>query len=115
MMRRTLEAAEDLAERDGIAAEVIDLLSIAPMDTATLVDSVARTGRCVIVHEGPRRCGVAAEIIARLNEHAFEYLQAPIRRVTGYDIHFPYFQVEQHYLPDAASIADGVRETMAWE
>ncbi|MHC4429476.1 MAG: alpha-ketoacid dehydrogenase subunit beta, partial [Planctomycetota bacterium] len=100
MMRPTLEAAEDLKDLHSVEAEVIDLLSIAPMDTETLVNSVTRTGRCVIVHEGPRRCGVAAEIIARLNEHAFEHLLAPIKRITGYDIHFPFFQVEQHYLPD---------------
>ena len=89
MMRPALEAAEDLKDLHGVEADVIDLLSIAPMDTETLVSSVSRTGRCVIVHEGPRRCGVAAEIIARLNEHAFEHLLAPIKRITGYDIHFP--------------------------
>lgn len=115
MMRPTLEAADDLAEEHEVDAEVIDLLSVRPMDTDTLVESVSRTGRCVIVHEGPRTCGVAAEIIARLNEHAFEYLEAPIRRVTGYDIHFPYFQCERHYLPDAETIVHAVRETIAWE
>jgi pyruvate dehydrogenase E1 component beta subunit len=115
MMRRTLEAAEDLAEQHGIEAEVIDLLSISPMDTETLCTSVTGTGRCVIVHEGPRTCGVAAEIIARLNENVFEHLEAPVRRVTGYDIHFPFFQCEQHYLPDAGSIVAAARETVAWE
>ncbi len=85
------------------------------MDTETLVESVRRTGRCVVVHEGPRTCGIAAEIIARLNEHAFEYLEAPIRRITGYDIHFPFFQTEQHYLPDADSIVDAVLETLNWQ
>ena len=115
MMRPTLEAAEDLKDIHGVEAEVIDLLSIAPMDTETLVNSVSRTGRCTIVHEGPRRCGVAAEIIARLNEHAFEHLLAPIKRITGYDIHFPYFQVEQHYLPDAETIVEGALETLRYE
>lgn len=115
MMRPAREAADDLAELHGIDVELIDLLSISPMDTGTLSTSVRKTGRCVIVHEGPRTCGVAAEIIARLNEHAFEFLCAPIRRVTGYDTHFPYFQVEQHYLPDADTIIEAVQETVAWE
>jgi pyruvate dehydrogenase E1 component beta subunit len=115
MMRAALEAAEDIADEDGTQIEVVDLLSISPMDTQTLCDSVARTGRCVIAHEAPRTCGVAAEIIARLNEHVFEHLQAPIRRVTGYDIHFPFFQCEQLYMPDAESITHAVRETLAWE
>jgi len=115
MMRPTLEAADDLADIHGISAEVIDLLSISPMDTETLAASVAKTGRCVIVHEGPRTCGVAAEIIARINEHAFEHLIAPPRRVTGYDVHFPYFQTEEHYLPDPDTIIDAVRDTMAYD
>ena len=115
MMRPTLEAADDLVDLHQVDVEVIDLLSISPMDTQTLVESVSKTGRCVIVHEGPRTCGVASEIIARLNEHAFEHLEAPINRITGYDIHFPFFQVEQHYLPDADTIIEGVKETLAWE
>ena len=86
-----------------------------PMDTATIVESVAKTGRCVIVHEGPQTCGMAAEIIARINEHAFEHLIAPVKRITGYDIHFPYFQTEEHYLPDPDTIIEGVKETMTWE
>ena len=115
MMRQTLEATEDLVDLHNIDVEVIDLLSISPMDTQTLVDSVSKTGRCVIVHEGPRNCGIAAEIIARLNEKAFEHLEAPIKRVTGYDIHFPYFQVEQHYLPDPDTIIEAVKQTLAYE
>ena len=115
MMRPTLEAAEDLADLHSIDAAVIDLLSISPMDTETLVDSVSKTGRAVIVHEGPRTCGIAAEIIARLNESAFEHLLAPIRRVTGYDIHFPFFQCEEHYLPDPETIIEAVKETLAYE
>ncbi len=115
MMRPTLEAAEDLVDIHNVNVEVIDLLSIKPMDTETLVESVTKTGRCVIVHEGPRTCGIAAEIIARLNEKAFEFLIAPVKRVTGYDIHFPYFQTEQHYLPDPDTIIEAVKETMAYE
>ncbi len=114
MMRPTLEAADDLRDVHKICPEVIDLLSIKPMDTETLATSVAKTGRCVIVHEGPRTCGIAAEIIARLNETCFEHLLAPIKRVTGYDIHFPFFQVEQHYLPDSDTIVAAAKETLDW-
>ncbi len=115
MMRPTLEATEDLVDLHNVDVELIDLLSISPMDTQTIVDSVSKTGRCVIVHEGPRTCGIAAEIIARLNEKAFEHLEAPIKRVTGYDIHFPHFQVEQHYLPDPDTIIEAVKQTLAYE
>jgi pyruvate dehydrogenase E1 component beta subunit len=114
MMRPLLEAVEDLVEQHGADPEVIDLLTISPMDTETLAASVSKTGRCVIVHEGPRTCGVAAEIIARLNERIFDRLLAPMRRVTGYDIHFPYFQCEEHYLPDADTIVEAVKETLAY-
>jgi pyruvate dehydrogenase E1 component beta subunit len=115
MMRPALEAADDLADLHGIACDVIDLLTIKPMDVDTIAGSVRRTGRCVVVHEGPRTCGVAAEIIAVLNERAFEHLVAPVRRVTGYDIHFPYFQCEQHYLPDADAIIAAARDTVAFD
>ncbi|MFX5522203.1 transketolase C-terminal domain-containing protein, partial [Acinetobacter baumannii] len=81
----TMEAAELLDEEDGVSVEVVDLLSIAPLDTETIVNSVQKTGRCVIVHEGPRTCGMAAEIIARINEKILLFLEAPIRRVTGFD------------------------------
>ncbi|MCH6550734.1 MAG: hypothetical protein IH804_01805 [Planctomycetes bacterium] len=91
------------------------LRTLSPLDTETIVDSVSTTGRCVVVHEGPRTCGIAAEIIARINEHAFEHLLAPIKRVTGYDIHFPHFQCEEHYLPDAETIIEAVKETLAYE
>ncbi len=111
-MRATLEAAEDLADLHDINAEVVDLLTISPMDDATLVASVEKTGRAVIINEGNRTCGVAAEIIARLNEKAFGYLEAPIKRVTSFDIHFPYFACEQIYLPDADRIIKAVQDTM---
>jgi len=115
MMRPVREAADDLNDEHNIDCEVIDLLSIKPMDTETIINSVIKTGRCVIVHEGPRTCGVAAEIIAQINEEAFEYLISPIKRVTGYDIHFPYFQTEQHYLPDSDTIIEAVQQTVAFD
>jgi pyruvate dehydrogenase E1 component beta subunit len=115
MMRPCKEAVEDLSDIHNIHVELIDLLTISPMDTATIAASVQKTGRCVIVHEGPRTCGVASEIIARLNETAFEYLQAPIKRITGFDIPFPYFQVEEHYLPESDEIVNAIQETLNWQ
>ena len=111
-LRPTLEAAEMLEEEDGVKPEIIDLLSICPIDTETLINSVQKTGRCVIVHEGPRTCGLAAEIIARINEHVLMYLEAPIKRVTGYDIPIPYFaKAMVLYLPDAEKVLAAARET----
>ena len=115
MMRPILEAADDLVDIHGVDVEIIDLLSISPMDTETIAQSVRKTGRCVIVHEGPKTGGIAAEIMARLHEHAFEDLVAPVHRVTGYDVNFPYFQVEEHYLPDPDSIIAAVQQTMAFD
>ncbi|MBC8421726.1 alpha-ketoacid dehydrogenase subunit beta [bacterium] len=115
MMRPCKEAVEDLADEHNINVELIDLLTISPMDTETLTTSVQKTGRCVIVHEGHRTCGVASEIIARLNESAFEFLEAPIKRITGFDTPFPYFQVEEHFLPESEEIVQAVKETIDWQ
>ncbi len=113
MMRPTLEAADDLADEDGVSVEVIDLMTVSPMDTDTLAESVAKTGRAVVVHEGPRTCGVGAEVVARLVENCFFQLEAPIRRVTGYDVHFPYFARERAFLPGSDRIKHAARETLA--
>jgi pyruvate dehydrogenase E1 component beta subunit len=113
-VRCTLEAAEILGQEHGIDAEVIDLLSISPLDTATIVRSVEKTGRAVIVHEAPRSCGIAAEVIARINENALLYLKAPIRRVTGYDVPVPFFARERAYLPSADKVVAAARETVSF-
>jgi pyruvate dehydrogenase E1 component beta subunit len=115
MMRPCKEAVEDLANDHTINVELIDLLTISPMDTETLTSSVQKTGRCVIVHEGHRTCGVASEIIARLNESVFEFLEAPVKRITGFDIPFPYFQVEEHFLPESEEIVQAIKETVDWQ
>jgi pyruvate dehydrogenase E1 component beta subunit len=112
MLRRTLQAAEKLAEEDGIEAEVIDLLTISPLDDAQFTESARKTGRVVLVHEAPRSFGPGAEIIARLVEKSFFYLEAPIQRVTGYDVIFPFFAREQAYLPDVTRILHGAREVL---
>jgi pyruvate dehydrogenase E1 component beta subunit len=108
----TLEAAERLRGARGIEAEVIDLLTISPLDDGLFTESVRKTGRVVIVHEAPRTFGPGAEIMARLVEKSFLYLEAPIRRVTGFDIVIPLFQRENQYLPGADRIVNAVRETL---
>jgi len=110
-----LEAAEELEERDHVSAELVDLLTVSPMDTETILASVAKTGRCIIVHEGPRNCGVGAEVVARIAEcECLMHLQAPIRRITGYDVQFPYFAREKAFLPNADRIACAAREVLAF-
>ena len=115
MMRPCKEAVMDLEEDHGIDVEFIDLQTISPMDTQTLSESVKKTGRCIIVNEGNRTCGVAAEIIARINETVFEFLEAPIKRITGFDIPYPYFQVEEHFLPESDEIVTAIKETINWQ
>jgi pyruvate dehydrogenase E1 component beta subunit len=114
MLRAAEEAADDLADLDGVHAEVIDLVSLAPMDTATILRSVAKTGRLVVIHEGPRRCGVGAEVSARIAESGIEHLVAPIRRVTAYDVIFPYFARERAHLPNSDRILGVARELLAF-
>ena len=104
MMRPTLEAASELEKNDGVQAEVIDLLTISPLDDETFVRSVKKTGRAMVVHEAPRSFGPGAEIAARLVEKAFFYLEAPISRVTGFDIIIPLFSREKSYIPNAQRI-----------
>jgi pyruvate dehydrogenase E1 component beta subunit len=113
MMRPTLEAAEML-EKDGVEAEVIDLLTLSPLDTKVLSESVKKTGRCVVVHEAPKSFGPAAEIATRIMEEAFFYLEAPIERVTGYDIVIPYFSREKDFIPDAPRIVTATRKTLIY-
>ena len=113
-MRPVLEAADDLVDEYQIDPEIIDLLSLVPMDTETITASVKKTGRCVVVHEAPRNCGPAAEIIARIVENALMFLEAPIQRVTGYDLVLPYFNIEKPYLPDPRKIITAVREVVSY-
>lgn len=112
MMRPTLEAASELEEEDGVQAEVIDLLTISPLDDETFVGSVKKTGRAVVIHEAPRSFGPGAEIAARLVEKAFFYLEAPISRVTGFDIIIPLFSREGSYIPNARRILREARKIL---
>ena len=99
------------AERDGIDCEVVDLRSLQPLDLDTIVGSVRKTGRAVIVHEAPRTCGFGAELSATIQERCFLSLEAPIARVTGFDTPFPY-TLEHEYLPRAPRILRAIRETV---
>ena len=113
MMRPTLEAAGVLKDKDGIEAEVIDLLTISPLDEKILVQSVKKTGRAVVIHEAPRSFGPGAEIVSRLVEKAFYYLEAPIERVAGFDIIIPLFSREKAYLPSSKRIIRAARKVLA--
>ena len=110
-LRMALEATEELYDEYNLDVEVLDLLSIAPLDTNLINESVRKTGRAVIVHEAPGHCGVAAEVVARIVENSLMYLEAPIKRVTGYDTIIPYFANEKTYLPDAGRVVRAVVET----
>jgi len=114
MMRPALEAAAELADTDGASVEVIDLLTMSPMDTDTIVGSVSKTGRALVVHEAPRTCGMGAEVSARIMETCLEHLEAPVRRVTGFDTHFPYFARERAYLPNAERIVHAARDVLSF-
>ncbi len=113
MMRPTLEAAEKLHDEDGVNAEVIDLLTISPLDHQTFIQSVNKTGRVLIIHEAHRSFGPGAEVAARIIEKSFWFLEAPIRRVTGFDTIVPLFAYEKAYLPGVQRILSAARETLA--
>ncbi|RDH46535.1 alpha-ketoacid dehydrogenase subunit beta [Zooshikella ganghwensis] len=107
----TMQAAKQLAERD-ISAEVIDVACIKPLDIETILYSVKKTGRCVVIHEAARSFGVGAEIVSQLHEQAFFDLLGPVKRVTGYDITMPYYQMEKHYIPTTERIISAVEQSM---
>ena len=114
MLRACREAADQLREEDGVEAEIIDLLTLSPLDRETLAASVAKTGRAVVVHEAPMSFGPGAEIAASIMEGAFLSLEAPIRRVAGADVPFVGFAREKANVPDAARVLAAARETLAY-
>jgi pyruvate dehydrogenase E1 component beta subunit len=114
MLRVAREAAEILEAEDGISPEIVDVLTIAPLDRETIVGSVAKTGRAVIVHEAPRAFGPGAEIAASIMDGAFLSLEAPIARVAAHDVPFPGFAREKGNVPDAARVVAAARETLAF-
>ena len=113
-MVRTCALAAVAAAEDGRSVEVIDLRSLAPLDTEAIFASVRRTGRCVVVHEAAISGGLGAEIAARVTEECFYHLEAPVLRVCGYSIPYPPSRLEEHYLPDLDRVLDGVDRTFAY-
>ncbi|HEV8438378.1 MAG TPA: alpha-ketoacid dehydrogenase subunit beta [Methylomirabilota bacterium] len=114
MLRVCREAADVLSEEDGVQVELIDLLSVSPLDRETLTTSVKKTGRAVIVHEAPRSFGPGAEIAASIMEGAFLSLEAPIRRVAACDVSFVGFAREKTNVPDVARVVAAARETLSF-
>jgi pyruvate dehydrogenase E1 component beta subunit len=113
MVRTCLDAAT-AAEEDGRNLSVIDLRSISPLDLGPVYESVRRTGRCVVVHEAPSTISVSAEVAARVTEHCFYSLEAPVLRVTGFDTPYPASRVEEEYLPDLDRVLDAVDRTFGF-
>ncbi len=111
MVQETLDAADALAEQ-GVSAEVIDAATLKPLDMGTILASVEKTGRCVVVHEAARTLGLGAEIGAELAEKGLLFLMAPVKRVTGYDTVMPLPRTEMRYLPSVPRIVKAVREAL---
>ncbi|ELZ05211.1 alpha-ketoacid dehydrogenase subunit beta [Natrialba asiatica] len=111
MMHKTLEAVDNL---DGVDAEVIDLRTISPLDRETITESVRKTGRCVVVHEAAKTGGFAGELIATINDEVLLYLEAPIERVTGFDIPVPLLSMEDYYVPHPPRIEEAITKTVSY-
>jgi len=114
MLKETLEAAEQLSA-EGIEAEVIDVTTLKPLDSATILESVGRTGRLIIVHEAPLTCGYGAEIATRVAGAGLMSLLAPIERVAGYDTVMPYPRTEAWYMPSVQKVTAAARRVMAYQ
>ncbi len=112
MVPVAMKAAEKAAEK-GIQANVIDLRTLLPLDEDGVLEAAKRTGRVVIVHEAPRFCGYGSELSALIAENVIEYIEAPIKRVTGFDTPFPN-TLEHHYLPDERRVLDAIESTYAF-
>jgi pyruvate dehydrogenase E1 component beta subunit len=113
MVTRVLAAAEALAA-EGIEVRVLDLRSLSPLDEDLLGAAARDTGRVVVVHEAPRTLGMGAEVAARVMELAFDFLEAPVERVTGWDVPYPPASLEEQYLPTVDRIAAAVRKVVAY-
>lgn len=112
MMRPVLSAVAEVKEKTGASIELIDLLTISPLDAETIATSVKKTGRAVVVQESPKSFGAASEVIARINDEVLMYLEAPVKRVTGFDVVTPYFGREAGYIPEVSRIVAGIGETL---
>ncbi len=110
MMHNTTEAVDNL---EGVDAEVIDLRTISPFDKETVLESVKKTGRCVVIHEAAKTGGFGGEVIATINDEALMYLEAPVERVTGFDVPVPLLSMEDYYIPHPPKIEEAIKETLA--
>jgi 2-oxoisovalerate dehydrogenase E1 component beta subunit len=113
MVARCLEAADTL-EAEGHSIRVVDLRSLAPLDVDLIGRCARETGRCVVVHEAPKTLGMGAEVTARIVEEAFDFLQAPVERVTGWDVPYPPASLEQRYLPSVDRIGAAIRRVAGY-
>jgi pyruvate dehydrogenase E1 component beta subunit len=111
MVHTAVKAAEEL-EKNGVKAEVIDLRTLVPLDLDTILASVKKTNRVIIVQEAQKSAGIAAEVIAQINEHAILHLEAPVLRVAAPDTVYPFAQIEDQWLPTTARIIDGVNKVL---
>ncbi|GAB7021272.1 alpha-ketoacid dehydrogenase subunit beta [Halostagnicola bangensis] len=109
MMHNTMEAVDNL---EGVDAEVIDLRTISPFDKETVVESVEKTGRCVVVHEAAKTGGFGGEVVATINDEALMYLEKPVNRVTGFDVPVPLLSMEDYYIPHPPKIEEAIKETV---
>jgi pyruvate/2-oxoglutarate/acetoin dehydrogenase E1 component len=114
MVKTCMEAAAAAEEEEGRSLEVIDLRSLNPLDVGTVVESVRKTGRCMVVHEAPVFNGYGAELAARITEKCFYHLEAPVLRVGGPSTPYPPSRLEDHYLPDLDRVLDAVDRTLEW-
>jgi len=112
MVFECLSALDNLPE--DMSVELIDLRTLYPIDVDTIVQSVQKTGRAVIVHEAPKTCGLGAELSSLIQEHCFLHLKAPVQRVAGFDTIMPYYKLELDYLPDAKKIGEAVSQTLSY-
>ena len=113
MVARCLEAAE-LLDAEGLSVRVVDLRSLAPLDVDLIGRCARETGRAVVVHEAPKTLGMGGEVAARIMEEAFDFLQAPVARVTGWDVPYPPAALEHRYLPSVDRIAAAVRRVISY-
>jgi 2-oxoisovalerate dehydrogenase E1 component beta subunit len=113
MVRTALEAAE-AAEQEGWSLEVVDLRTLNPLDMDTVLGSVRKTGRCIVVHEAPQTLGIGSEVAARIQEHAFYHLESPVLRATGFDTPYPPAKLEGYWLPDVERILDLAETSLSY-
>lgn len=114
MLRVADDAAKQIEREQGISCEVVDLRTIYPLDRDTIVSSVKKSGRAMVVHEAHKTMGVGAEIISVINDEALIYLKAPVKRVTGFDVPVPQFSIEDDYMPTPSRVMNGILETVTY-